>query len=248
MNDLTPELRADRNGKLVTRHVKSGGRSKSSLGSVPRVDTEADIVLTLRKKVAQHLAMSEFMLSGELDFDRLKALVELTSKHDLSASSKSVVNAFVAMTDDDFKKCIGLLERNLEAAQMILSEEESGDISDASAIVTGLNMNDFSMSPEQERAIVEATCRIWTGGIIENYGNDVIDEMFLSRGAAKCSGTISGGLALREDLSLYIAENPEQVDAVVTMAIKRGISDPKSLDGIGEVLDSVATPLLDGAL
>lgn len=248
MSELLPELRADRNGKLVTRHVKTGASSRGSLGSVPRVDTEADTVWKLRKKVAQHLAMSEFMLSGELDLDRLKAIADLTSKHDLSASSKSVINAFVAMTDDDLKKCIGLLERNLETAQTILSEEMPGDMADASAIVTGLNMNDFSMSPEQERSIVEATCRIWAGEAMENHGNDVIDEMFLSRDAAKTRGTISGGLALREDLSLYIAENPDQVDAVVTMAIKRGISDPKSLEGMGEVLDSVTQPLLDGAL
>jgi hypothetical protein len=245
MAELTPELRPDYTGKLVTRHVKAPGASNASAGRVPRVNNTQAELGKLRQSITRSLGISMQNFNPSLRLPkRLEAVAELTAKHDMSGCAIELLDGLAAIKkDDDFDSCIGLLERNFETAHAILSTSATYEISYAPTMVTGINMFDFEMTPDQEKTVIEATCRIWIG---DSMGQDVeaIKTLFPKRIGGK-SGNSIGRTAMREDLAQYIAENQHKADVVVQIVNERGISDPRDIE---EMTDSVISPLLDGAL
>lgn len=245
MADLIPELRPDYTGKLVTRHVKAPGAAKDSAKKVPRVNSTQAEMGQLRKNIARSLGISIRNFNPALRLPaRLESTAELTAKHDMSGCALELMDGLAAIKgEDDFQRCVDLLDRHHDSAHAALSTSFKQDISYAPMMITGINMFDFDMTPDQEKAVIEATCRIWVGGAM-GQSNDAIKEMFPKRIGGK-SGNSIGRTALREDLAQYIAENPQKVEAVVQIVNERGISDPKEIE---EMTGSLISPLLDGAL
>jgi hypothetical protein len=176
---------------------------------------------------------------------RLAAVAELTAKHDLSGCALELMDGLAAIKgDDDFQKCVRLLDRHRDSAYEALSSSSvPNDVSYAPVMITGINMFNFEMTPDQEKVVIDATCRVWVGGLME-HSVEAIKEAFPKRIGGKSGGSI-GRTAIREDLARYIAENPQKAEAVIQIVNERGISDPKA---IAEMTNSVISPLLDGAL
>jgi hypothetical protein len=250
MAELIPELRTDRNGKLVTRHVKAASSTKASMSQVPRVDVSASDLWELRKELAKQLDISVLALDGSLrQPHRLNALIGLASRHDLAISShNSLIESLTEMpSDQDFMRCVELLDRHFDAARKILDGRSRNAAVYANGIVTGLNLLEFDMTQEQELLVVEAGCRIWVGEIVKDHGFKTLNEVFPKRSEEENRRCV-GPTAMRADLAHYLIGNPEKVDLVVEVVVKRGISDPRLLDGLVDEFSTAAVPLTEGVL
>lgn len=248
MANLIPERRMDRNGKVVTRHVKASSTLKPSMSQVPAVS--AGDMWKMRSSLANALGISVLGLDERLrQPERLKSLIGLATRHDLAITKNNALIEYLTEmpSDEDFMDCVGLLDRHFDAACAALDSSSKNKASYVNGIVTGVNVLDLDMTHEQERLIIEVGCRIWGSELTTNHGYPALNAVFPKRSEEDDQRCV-GSTVMREDLASYLLRHPEKADAVVKVISERGISDPQLLDGLIEEFSSAAVPLTEGVL
>jgi hypothetical protein len=249
MSNLIPEQRADRNGKIVTRHVKPKAENPSRRTIAPPKLGKRYSIQQLRLEVADAFEMPDEQFKRMTEPDRLEGMLGLARSHDVSYAAGILMDGMVGIhKDSDFSACLGLLNRNYTIADQTLAQHpsKSADFRTyAPELVTSLNMYEFEMTPEDEALLISTSCRIWIDEALDGpYFEEVFPSDFVPNRERK--GRIIGNTPLRDDLAQYIVENPDKTEPIISIVIERRISDPKA---IHELLDgTVSSTLGSGVL
>lgn len=244
MSNLIPVQRADKNGKIVTRHVKNGKTPGKALSAAAPSLSPRLSVPQMRRKLAKALNVDSKALREEIsDPQRLKALLKLAESHDLSPVSAHTAERLNRIEGKDFYRCIELMERNLDYAGEVLGDKSY----DAPLLVTSLNLYDFPISHEEERVLVMAACLLWReDGMLQNPIRMYALFPRPKQGGSVVSSKSMGYCALNAELAKYFLSAPDYVDSIVKIIAERRITSPTEIDAI---LKSSASPVLaEGAL
>jgi hypothetical protein len=257
-NPLMPEKRLDKNGRLVTKHVRAGGvtdktgnRSfpapyedapKSSIQNV--VDQQMALILNAADNQGMGFFGKRKMLKS-LDPSTLTTLAKHgvgmnyylfpTSlvHYSIETQSLSLLNDLAAYADDYGGFDEGFYRGCAPALYLLGLTDGVRDKS----IVT------YSKASPEERArqhaVIQAVRTLDAQYIVETSGN----------------GSRENGVPQKKiinpELKEYIRKNPDKVEAVVNLINERGsdiLEDENVMDGLVESYSATATPLSGGAL
>lgn len=244
MIELVPQKRADKNGKLVTRHVKPQA-STSARGPIAPPVLPGTSLESLKKELAEALLVPLSEFQDVHDQWRIEGMLSLAKEHDFTRIATYFTDTMASLTTQgSFSDAVGYFERNYEIACDIFasSPDRESFITYAPDLVASLVLYNIDMSHADERILMETTCRIWVHDAM--LSGKFFAEVFPPRRESK--DRLVGGTKLRDDLARYIIANPEKNDAIVNMITTRKVSSPKDIQ---EMLDSAnAVSLSDGAL
>ena len=128
MSNLTPEVRADVNGKLVTRHVRSGSKQPSpSLTTAPALSRRAEEIKALERQIRAIVSDSYMTDDIELNFDAQQLVSNLDNLSDLELSRFAL---HLNQTEETTAAFLGVLEKGdyalLSDMTMLFDSEHHG--------------------------------------------------------------------------------------------------------------------------
>jgi hypothetical protein len=248
MNNLISEQRVDRNGKLVTRHVKTKVEAASRGAIAPPKLGKQDSLRQLKLELAEALQMPEEQFKRMAEPWRLEGMLSLVRSHDVSWAAGLLIDGMVSIhKDNEFNSCLGLLSRNYTLADQTLAQHPSKAAdyrTYAPELVTALNLYDFEMTPEDEAVLIGASCKLWVNDALDD--GSFFEELFPSDPLPNSKRDVSiGNIALRDDLARYVIAHPDKTELIVSMVTERKISDPIV---INDLLEGTGTATLSSGV
>lgn len=264
MSPLVPTPRIDRNGRVVTRHMRAEAQGKNERRGFPSPDALLDAdAITTRVKETRHY-IKEFFSDMKLGFFKTRAMMKTLNRDTLKTLARHGVGGEGSQIPSDL---LGICVR--DGSMTLLNDfadyiEDHGLMNtrngygyyDTCLYLLGLRggkyandlLRDFGFAPysqadEDERRaqhfVIEAALTLGTG-----EGHVVIDES---------AHSITPVYRIRSyALVDYIKANPEKSEDVVRVIKERGISPyGDGLHDIEELMqtrEEISKPLAEGAL
>lgn len=249
MSNLVPEKRMDRNGKLVTKHVRNGGPAPATRSAIPAPSVFSRPVITKERRpvyTAIMKASGKFKMSTS-DWDSVRKNLLPLSDEEL-AEVHEAVQQFSETTPSVNWDYMKLAIRNgtaLEAARTAKAIlDSSGDsIPDTNktlgrvlvgAVAYKILDEDFSFREDQEdyaKAMV-----LVTQGVLD-YASNYADVI---------SNNVIGMLHMNDyEMTKFVQENKDRPEEIVDALRARGNADPGILR---ELIDHDVKSLTGGVL
>lgn len=246
MSNTVPELRLDKNGKWVTRHVKSNVTERWVGITPPQQRQQEKRVEALREDIAAAIGLySNSWKVESVRTESLPALARLVKSYDYSTMYDDLIHMGKVFEPAHFKKCVLLIEEHQETAISLLS---SGNYSDGKGdmimLVTGTLRHNFRMTKEQRAVLIEGVCRLWGSDAMEDF--EYLNTVFPKRGIVHDSPVAIADGTMREDIAKFIVDHPAKLDTIIDLIGNRGISDVVTLKKM--IDSSAADALSDGVL
>ena len=243
MSNTSPEKRMDKNGRLVTRHIKQRGPEAWGWVAPSPARKQDDQALRTEIGAAINLYRESYKID-EVRSENLPALTRLVKSFDYSNMYDDILNMGQRFPAEQFSKCVRLLMAHQEEA---VDNLESGTYSDGKGdmvmLVTGLNRHKFRMTKEQRSRLIVGVCKLWSSDHMENIEH--LNSVFPRRDDGTTLVAFNNA-TIREDLAKLIVNNPEKFDFIIDCIGSRQISDLDALKDLMNNSSSVA--LSEGSL
>lgn len=259
MSNLIPEKRFDKNGRLVTKHVRASLPSESSSpipspkpvsGAVrpdsPLLHANLD---TFQKEVTDRFTTDDLAPEAVEMLEKL-----LLSDFEKSSKSYSVSNSIgTALLQGPREKCVNYFHRVAVFASVITSRKDGASVS---PLITGLSKYSESVlwpdvdylteasdeMTERVKNLIGFTLRardrdavadiLVYDSFLDQWGDGDVRDVYVK--------------VKDDDLALYIMDHPEHGDAIIDLIEREGRALPAEL--IAERLHHEVQPLREGVL
>jgi hypothetical protein len=261
MSNLIPEKRVNKNGVVVTKHVRANQTpavSTSFPSPSPGINTArpATPILEAALPLFQRGAIGEFTLDDVAPeaLEKIEALLKADSE--MKPASYSVGNSIsTALGQDSLEKCVEYLHNVAVFAPLVTALRDNS--LSVSAFVTGLkyypndvlwgNMDYLKEAPdsltEKAKSLMEFTLKANKRDVVSDA---LIYDAFMEQWDSE-NGVSDVYIKLRhDDLAAYIMEHPEHGDAILDMVEEAGEMLPLEL--LKGRLNHDVQPLREGFL
>lgn len=239
-SNLVPTVRADKNGKLVTRHVKNSVDAPTRTFKAPVLPARPDH----NQMVKEIVDLMEVKTNGlDMKPENVPALYDLMKKHELPYVIDKLHFYAHRQDHERFIANIEVIDRHIDATQKVLDlHPECRDRS--VSLITGILNYDFPITPDREMPLIEAVCNIWASDALDS--DDLLDALFPSSYVVGRNQRGIGDLCLTDGIAELIVNNPGKESVITELVLSRKISDPEVIRRLVEGSESAS--LISGVL